>query len=385
VKSLRVLLVAVALLLLLPARALAQTGATVTLDASASKVDFGQKVTLSGTSTGVAEGSTVQFLDQASAEVGTATTDASGAFSVRIEPQRTNTYVALVADATSEPVTVSVRAVLKVRMGPVRLFDRVLVRGVIKPARDGEKVDVALVRSGNRVSTRQVAMAADGTFRARLPVDRPGTYRAQATFVATDLLKGSARSSADSTPLPHLSSGSSGTYVRLLEKRLVELHYRLAGRTDGRYDFRTGDAVVAFHKVQGMARTFTVNEATWRRLADPRVPHAVKDWRGFHFEVDQTKQVLYTVEDGDVTNVLHVSTGAGGATHDGTFRVFSKLAGFSPHHLYYPSFFDGERALHGWTEVPTYAASHGCVRIPYWNAKWVYYLADYGVRVVIYH
>jgi L,D-transpeptidase-like protein len=385
VKSLRVLLVAVALLLLLPARALAQTGATVTLDASASKVDFGQKVTLSGTSTGVAEGSTVQFLDQASAEVGTATTDASGAFSVRIEPQRTNTYVALVADATSEPVTVSVRAVLKVRMGPVRLFDRVLVRGVVKPARDGEKVDVALVRSGNRVSTRQVAMAADGTFRARLPVDRPGTYRAQATFVATDLLKGSARSSADSTPLPHLSSGSSGTYVRLLEKRLVELHYRLAGRTDGRYDFRTGDAVVAFHKVQGMARRFTVNEATWRRLADPRVPHAVKDWRGFHFEVDQTKQVLYTVEDGDVTNVLHVSTGAGGATHDGTFRVFSKLAGFSPHHLYYPSFFDGERALHGWTEVPTYAASHGCVRIPYWNAKWVYYLADYGVRVVIYH
>jgi L,D-transpeptidase-like protein len=385
VKSLRVLLVAVALLLLLPARALAQTGATVTLDASASKVDFGQKVTLSGTSTGVAEGSTVQFLDQASAEVGTATTDASGAFSVRIEPQRTNTYVALVADATSEPVTVSVRAMLKVRMGPVRLFDRVLVRGVVKPARDGEKVDVALVRSGNRVSTRQVAMAADGTFRARLPVDRPGTYRAQATFVATDLLKGSARSSADSTPLPHLSSGSSGTYVRLLEKRLVELHYRLAGRTDGRYDFRTGDAVVAFHKVQGMARRFTVNEATWRRLADPRVPHAVKDWRGFHFEVDQTKQVLYTVEDGDVTNVLHVSTGAGGATHDGTFRVFSKLAGFSPHHLYYPSFFDGERALHGWTEVPTYAASHGCVRIPYWNAKWVYYLADYGVRVVIYH
>ena len=121
-----------------------------------------------------------------------------------------------------------------------------------------------------------------------------------------------------------------------------------------------------------MTRSYSVSEATWRRLADPRMPHAVHDWHGFHFEVDQTRQVLYTVEDGDITNVLHVSTGAGGATHDGTFRVFSKLAGFSPHHLYYPSFFDGERALHGWTEIPTYAASHGCVRIPYWNAKWVY-------------
>ena len=384
-KVARVLVVAFAVLLLVPARAFAQTGATVTLDASERKVEFGHKVTLSGTSTGVAEGSTVQILDQASAEVATATTDGSGDFSVAIEPQGTNTYVAVLADATSPPVTVSVRAVLRVRLAPVRLFDRVLVRGVVKPARDGEKVDVTLVRAGHRVDTKRVAMAADGSFRTMLPVDEPGTYRAQATFEASDLLKGSARSKANETPLPRLSSGSSGTFVRLLEKRLIDLHYRLAGAKDGRYDFRTGDAVVAFHKVQGMARTYTVDEATWRRLADPRMPKAVKDWRGFHFEVDQTKQVLYTVQGGDITNVLHVSTGAGGATHDGTFRVFSKLAGFSPHHLYYPSFFDGERALHGWTEVPTYAASHGCVRIPYWNAKWVYALADYGVRVVIYH
>jgi L,D-transpeptidase-like protein/putative peptidoglycan binding protein len=383
-KGARVLLVALAVVLLVPARALAQT-ATVTLDASDGKIDFGRKVTLSGTSTGAPEGSPVQILDQTSAEVATATTDTAGAFSVAIEPQGTNTYVAVLADATSPPVTVSVRAVLKVRMAPVRLFDRVLVRGVVKSARDGQKVDVTLVRAGHRVDTKRVAMSADGSFRAMLSVDEPGTYRAQATFEASDLLKGSARSTASSTPLPNLSSGSSGKFVRLLEKRLVDLHYRLAGATDGRFDFRTGDAVVAFHKVQGMARTFTVDEATWRRLADPRLPKAVKDWRGFHFEVDQTKQVLYTVKSGDITNVLHVSTGAGGATHDGTFRVFSKLAGFSPHHLYYPSFFDGERALHGWTEVPTYAASHGCVRIPYWNAKWVYALADYGVRVVIYH
>ena len=164
----------------------------------------------------------------------------------------------------------------------------------------------------------------------------------------------------------------------------MELHYRLAG-TDRRYDFRTADAVVAFHKVNRMARTYVVDAATWRRLADPVTPRARFDWRGFHFEVDQTRQVLYTVEDGEVTNVLHVSTGAGGATHDGRFRVYRKLAGYSPNRLYYPSYFDGLRALHGWTEVPTYAASHGCVRIPYWNAQWVFGLASYGTRVAIYH
>ena len=130
--------------------------------------------------------------------------------------------------------------------------------------------------------------------------------------------------------------------MRLLEGRLVDLHYRLVGTKDGRFDFRTADAVVAFHKVQRMERSYAVSEATWRRLArsDP-MPHARHDWHGFHFEVDQTRQVLYTVEDGDITNVLHVSTGAGGATHDGTFRVCGKIAGFSPNHLYYPSYFDG--------------------------------------------
>lgn len=384
-KPLRVLLVALAVMLLLPARALAQTTATVTLEASEQKIEFGGSVTLSGTSTGAPAGSTVQIVDQANAEVASTSIGGAGAFSVDIRPAGTNTYVAVLLGATSDPVTVSVRAAVSVRMTPVRLFDRVRVRGTVRPGREGEKVDVVLLRSGNRAATKRVGMSANGSFSAAFAIDQPGTYRAQATFAATDLLKGSARSKADATPMPRLSSGSSGTYVRLLEKRLVDLNYRLAGRSDGRYDLRTADAVVAFHKVQGMARTFTVDEATWRRLADPRRPHAVKDWRGFHFEVDQTKQVLYTVEDGDVTNVLHVSTGAGGATHDGSFRVFSKIAGFSPHRLYYPSFFDGERALHGWPEVPTYPASHGCVRIPYWNAKWVYALADYGVRVVIYH
>jgi L,D-transpeptidase catalytic domain len=384
VKAGRVLLVALACLLV-PARALAQTGATVTLEASERTVEFGNEVTLSGTSTGAPAGSLVQILDQASAEVATATTHGSGAFSATFEPQGTNSYVAVLADATSDPVTVQVRSVLSVRMGQVRLFDRVIVRGQVAPARDGEKVDVVLLRSGSRVRTKHVAMTANGSFSTRFTIEAPGTYRAQVTFLASDLLRGSARSGADSTPLPNLSSGSSGTFVRLLEKRLVDLHYRLAGRTDGRYDSRTADAVVAFHKVQRMARRFTVNEATWRRLADPAMPRAVKDWRGFHFEVDQGKQVLYTVKGGDITNVLHVSTGANGTTHNGIFRVFSKIAGFSPRRLYYPSFFDGQRALHGWTEVPTYAASHGCVRIPFWNAKWVYALADYGVRVVIYH
>jgi hypothetical protein len=379
------LLLVVAVVLLAPTAAPAQTGVTITLSASSHTITFGEHVTLSGSSTGAPAGSTVEVRNGVGSSIASATTDAAGAFSTRIEPSGSDSYVAVFGGGVSEPVTVGVRAVVSARMGPVRLFDHVVVRGTIGPARPGSSVVVELIKDGRTVDTRQVMMGSAGGFRAWLTIPRPGTYRARASFSAPDLLRGGARTHADATPLPHLSSGSSGRFVRLLEGRLVDLNYRLVGTKDGRYDSRTADAVIAFHKVQRMDRSDAVSESTWRRLADPIQPHARRDWQGFHFEVDQTKQVLYTVEDGDITNVLHVSTGAGGLTHDGSFRVWAKTAGFSPNHLYYPSYFDGYRALHGWTEIPTYAASHGCVRIPYWNAQWVYGLADYGTPVVIYH
>jgi lipoprotein-anchoring transpeptidase ErfK/SrfK len=96
--------------------------------------------------------------------------------------------------------------------------------------------------------------------------------------------------------------------------------------------------------------------------------------------------VLYTVQDGDITNILHISSGKPSTpTRDGSFHVTRKIAGYSPNHLYYPSYFDGYRALHGWTDVPTYAASHGCVRMPYWNAKFIFGLARIGTPVIVYH
>jgi hypothetical protein len=375
-----------AVAVLSPVAVSAQTGpATITLVASAPRVTIGDEVELAGEVSPSGAGQIVTIVDEDGAEVGTATTGGGGAFSVTVRPDGTRTYRATTGSATSPEVTVEVRADVRVRMTPARLFDQVVVRGRVDPARPGERVDVSLVRGGRVVQERSVAVADGGAFRATFRVPSPGAYRARAAFSAPDLVRAAAATAADATPLPPLRSGSRGVYVALLETRLVELHYRLAGATDGRFDFRTADAVVAFHKVQGMPRSYAVTAATWRALADPRVPRPRHDWRGFHFEVDQTRQVLYTVEDGVVTNVLHVSTGAGGATRDGMFRVYRKLAGFSPNRLYYPSYFDGLRALHGWTEVPTYAASHGCVRIPYWNATWVYGLADIGTRVVVYH
>ena len=378
------LLASLVVLTLAPAPGSAE-GQNVTLVASATQVEHGHPVALSGRISPAAAGQRIELRDPLGGVLAAASTDAAGVFSVDATPAATTTYRAFWGAASSEPVTVQVRAVVSARMPAARLFDTLTVRGSVHPARPGEPVEIALLREGRVVGSRLVHQDADGGFTASFRVMEPGRYRARAAVSAADLLRDSAASDPSTTPLPRLREGSTGTFVRLLEERLVELRYRLAGRRDGRYDRRTADAVVAFHKVQRMDRTFVVDAATWRALADPVVPRPRVEGQAFRFEVDQTRQVLYTIERGEITNILHVSTGAGGATRDGSYRVFRKLAGYSPNRLWYPSYFDGLRALHGWTEVPTYAASHGCVRIPYWNAKWVYRLASYGTRIVIYH
>ncbi len=373
--------------LLAPISVSAQTASGgVTLEASATRVEIGEAVTLSGTVASNVAGESVEILDADDVVVDTATTGAAGSFSVAVKPGGTTTYRAAWGTLTSDPVTVEVRATITVAMTAVRLFDRVRVRGSVEPARPGASVEVWLTIGGRVVHERTAQTGAAGGFQTAFRVMEPGMYRAHASVVADDLLRAAATTGTDATPLPRLHEGSGGVFVELLEERLVELHYRLVAAKDGRYDFRTADAVIALHKVQGMPRVDTVDPATWRALADPRTPRPRGDGKAFRFEVDQTRQVLYTVEDGKITNILHVSTGKPSTpTRDGMFSVVRKIAGFSPNHLYYPSYFDGNRALHGWTDVPTYAASHGCVRIPYWNAIWVYGVADYGTRVIVYH
>src|SRR5918996_1656372 len=138
-------------------------------------------------------------------------------------------------------------------------------------------------------------------------------------------------------------------------------------------------------KVDGMRRVGSVSRATWKRLANPRTPRPRSKSEKVHIEINQSKQVLYVVRNGEVDEIVHTSTGAGGATRDGVFSVHRKIAGFSPNRLYYPSYFDGLRAVHGWPDVPPTNASHGCARVPYWTAKHMFSIMGYGMEVRVYH
>jgi hypothetical protein len=361
--------------------------ATLTLSASRTSLDLGEATTLSGSvSPAPPAGTAVEIVDAdapASVLAGT-TTDGSGAFSVDLAPQRNVRVAARAGPDMSPPVQLLVRPKLTAKLTEVRLFGAAEVSGRLEPDHPGGSVKVTLLR-GEKVAGRADAPIHGSEYAAEFTILRPGRYRAVAAFDDPDHEPAEATTEARRvrTP-PPIHAGSNGRWVLALEERLRDIHY-LVPRPNRGFDHRTGDAVLAFHKVNGMSRTENVSRATWNRLANPRRPKPRSKSKKVHIEIDQSRQVLYVVRQGEVDEIVHTSTGAGGATRDGVFKVHRKIAGFSPGHLYYPSYFDGLRAVHGWPDVPPTNASHGCSRVPYWTAKHLFAIMGYGMEVRVYH
>lgn len=364
--------------------ALAQDAPGVTLRAGRKVMDFGQSMTLRGQVDPPAEDEPVSIVDETGHEWASVTTDSEGRFHTKIAPRRTRQFQAVWVAVPSQPVTVKVRPRVNVSLRAVRLFGRARIVGTVAPAQESGRVSVSLRRAGEVAWTRRIELRKGRKFSTSFEVGKVGRFTATASFTDAAGVRGGDWSESKSTPLPYLTVGSSGVYVRLLEQRLCELRYKLLG-CDRRFSVDTADGLRAFNKIEGRARLGTVDAGTWGALARAHVAKPRYRTKGFHIEVDQTRQVVLMVKDGKVTAVLHTSTGAGSATRDGTFHVYRKLAGYSPNRLYYPSYFDGLRAFHGWPEVPTYNASHGCARVPMWSATWVYGKAKIGTTVHVYH
>jgi lipoprotein-anchoring transpeptidase ErfK/SrfK len=85
-----------------------------------------------------------------------------------------------------------------------------------------------------------------------------------------------------------------------------------------------------------------------------------------------------------VARAIHVSTGATGNTPVGTWRVYWKDAGYNALGMYYSLYFLRGFALHGYNPVPTYPASHGCVRLPIWFARGFFDRWSLGARIHVF-
>ncbi len=355
----------------------------VTLEASSTRIVFGRTVALFGGIEPPSQGETVDIVTEAGAVVATAITNQDGEYRTRFAPRRNVGVRAQWIGSFSDEVRLKVKPLVDAHLGRTRLFAQTRVRGRVRPAGAAESAAIRLLRNGRTVARRSISVR-KGRFATRFRVRNTGRYRAKVRVDPSEHLPAGDRTAARIPPTPDLDPGSRGKYVRLLENRLLDLGYHLP-KADRIYDNKTYDAVIAFNKVQRHPRTGDISESTWRVLADPIRARPRTSGRGFRIEIDQTRQVIFVVRGKRVRWVLHTSTGAGGATRDGRYRVFRKINGTSGGGLYYPSYFDGLRAIHGWSSVPTYPASHGCSRVPMWAARWIYGLAKIGTRVIVYH
>jgi N-acetylmuramoyl-L-alanine amidase len=281
--------------------------------------------------------------------------DSSGRLRVRVLGPRP--LVATAAGVASAPARITVVPALTVRtVGSPVVGGRVRVVATLRPAHAGTVVAPRVVVTS---TARRVHVVAH---------TRPAAGWAAVTATADlDVIA------------PTLALGSHGFSVRVLENRLASLHYAI--KRDGYFGSEDVEAVYAFQKVQGVARSGRVDAALWHRLEHVGIPRA--RYAGNHVEVDKTRQVLFVVRKGKVVLTVATSTGATGNTPPGRWRVYRKVTGFD-WVLYYPSYFLRGFAVHGYPDVPPYPASHGCARIPMWIAQTVYQEIPDGSTVYVY-
>jgi hypothetical protein len=198
-----------------------------------------------------------------------------------------------------------------------------------------------------------------------------------------------APSLASAASVPTLHQGDSGSRVRMLQQRLIDLGYLPSGYADGQYGEATRQGVMAAQGWMRLDRDGVFGPQTRAALRDATRPHGSRRFSGRRVEVHLDRQVALLIDArGRTVRALHVSSGqAGYETPRGTFSVYRKerMSWARPYKVWMPwaSYFTGGVALHQGAAVPGYPASHACVRMPAHEAKMVYDFASMGTKVVV--
>ncbi len=141
----------------------------------------------------------------------------------------------------------------------------------------------------------------------------------------------------------------------------------LRGAAVGVFDEGTGRALIAYRKMTGLARIAYAGSQVFERLQHGAGRFHVRyPQDGSHVEADLTKQVLAEIEPGGrVRSIYMMSSGKPSTpTVIGHFNVYLKTPGTNSEGMVDSNYFIRGYAIHGYAEVPTYAASHGCLRVP---------------------
>jgi peptidoglycan hydrolase-like protein with peptidoglycan-binding domain len=275
------------------------------------------------------------------------------------------------------------RYVLKGQSVTVRGFERPFVAGqdvVVKAYRGRKRVVRKVLRIQKRARDDNGGFAT--SFRAR----KAGTLTVSAEHVGTPELAGvkTGKSHLHTIKAPRAGGGARGVRVWLLQRALRAEGYPAS--QSGYFDAATGRAVAAFRSVNRMSRAAYATRGVYQRLFHGTGRFPVRyPGAGKHVEFDWSRQVIALIRGSRVVKVVYTSSGKPSTpTVFGSYRFYSKTPGTNQKGMLDSNYFVGGYAIHGYPDVPSYPASHGCIRIPNSQARSVFNWISIGDKMFTY-
>jgi hypothetical protein len=265
------------------------------------------------------------------------------------------------------------------------------VRGVVTPYVPGQTVHASFYLGNVKVAVKAAGVEASaggtGVFRVTYSSRLGGLVRARIDHYATpQQVAFSGSSPGVRFVSAKVGLGASGQSVRLLQSELRALHYVVP--LNGDFDEATGRALIAYRKMVGLERVALAGRRVFELLKRGAGAFHVR-YRsdGRHVEANLTRQVLALIEPGGHVHALYTISSGKPSTPTvlGRFQVYLKTFGENSEGMVDSNYFIRGYAIHGYHEVPTYPASHGCLRVPIPDAAGIYAWVRLGTPVDVYY
>jgi peptidoglycan hydrolase-like protein with peptidoglycan-binding domain len=229
---------------------------------------------------------------------------------------------------------------------------------------------------------------------SREPSTTTSTIPAVTTPTIPALIQPAARTDLPVVPYEGFGDGDTNPIIQAYETRLLEIHID-PGAVDGHFDQNLVYAVQAVQKVMGFPRSGRLGPGEAAALANFQYPaplHPTAEPN--RTEINIVNQTITLFENYQVRQIVTTSTASGvtfcyntpkkaptahicevATTPNGRYAYYLYRDGNDTGDLgtlFNPYYFFKGRAIHGYPEVPTEPASHGCARIPmnvatYWH------------------
>lgn len=273
--------------------------------------------------------------------------------------------------------------------GRATIWDTVPVNGTVSPWAPGQRVEVVFYLDGKPLVRRNVAVQpgqnGTGKFESSLIVRKDGKYAVSAKHAATPEL------GADSTvrkswriDFPGLKRGECSKVVEGFKRAMAAMGYVSGGGKC--FNGRLGREVLAYRKVNDMDRSEKAGPGIVKAVYGGKGGFHVKyPNAGEHVEVSIPKQVMALIKNGKPFAIYPVSTGKSSTpTITGHYEFYRPEPGTNSHGMVDSWYWHNGYAVHGYAEVPNYAASHGCVRTFIADQPRIYESLHLGEDIFVY-